>query len=168
MPEFVSDKKLFLNADKSAVVDEDSPDAAFVLVGEGGTVSHEDAERYGLTAPSNARAATRTAAEHEAAAADEQRHDGSPGASVGIDDDEAKRIRAGESMTQIEADRQAALDATAGAESGKSAPTNAQASSAPSTNDDAADDDDSAENGGQRKGGRAAQNKAVKGPPEDK
>jgi len=52
MPEFVSDRKLFLNADKSAVVDEDSPDAAFVLVGEGGTVSHEDAERYGLTAPS--------------------------------------------------------------------------------------------------------------------
>jgi hypothetical protein len=41
-------KMLFLNADKSKVVEE-GPDAAWVLVGPDGEVSDEDAERYGLT-----------------------------------------------------------------------------------------------------------------------
>lgn len=51
MPAFQSDKEMCLNADKSAVVDCDSPEARFVLVGVGGTVSAEDAERLGLSAP---------------------------------------------------------------------------------------------------------------------
>lgn len=48
---FISDKRLYLNVDKSKVVAEDSPDAAFLLVGEGGEVSDEDAKTYGLKAP---------------------------------------------------------------------------------------------------------------------
>lgn len=48
---FRSDKRLYVNADKSKVVEEDSPEAAFLLVGEGGTVSDEDAKKYGLKAP---------------------------------------------------------------------------------------------------------------------
>jgi hypothetical protein len=51
---FKSDKRMFLNADKSAVVDADSPDAAFLFVAEGQTVSDEDAEKYGLEAPAEA------------------------------------------------------------------------------------------------------------------
>ena len=41
-------KALYVNADKSRLVPEDSPEAAFVLVGENGTVSDEDAKKYGL------------------------------------------------------------------------------------------------------------------------
>lgn len=40
--------RIFVNADKSKVVDEGSPEAAFLLVGEGGEVSDEDIEKYGL------------------------------------------------------------------------------------------------------------------------
>jgi len=40
-------KTLFLNADKSAVVEE-GPDAAWVLVGPDGEVSDEDCARYGI------------------------------------------------------------------------------------------------------------------------
>lgn len=47
MGNFVSDKRLYLNADRSKVVEE-GPDAAYLLVGEGGMVSAEDAEKYGL------------------------------------------------------------------------------------------------------------------------
>jgi hypothetical protein len=43
-----SGKIIFLNADKSKVVEE-GPDAAWILVGVDGEVSDEDAERYGLT-----------------------------------------------------------------------------------------------------------------------
>jgi hypothetical protein len=45
---FRSDKRLYVNADKSKVVDEDSPEAAYLLVGAGGSVSDEDAKKYGL------------------------------------------------------------------------------------------------------------------------
>lgn len=41
-------KALYVNADKSKLVAEDSPEAAFVLAGENGTVSDEDAKKYGL------------------------------------------------------------------------------------------------------------------------
>lgn len=54
MPQFTSDRRIYLNTDKSAVVDEDSPDAAFLLVAEGGVVSEEDAKKYGLKAPAKA------------------------------------------------------------------------------------------------------------------
>jgi hypothetical protein len=48
---FRSDKRLYVNADKSKVVEEDSPDAAYLLVGKGGTVSDDDAKKYNLSAP---------------------------------------------------------------------------------------------------------------------
>jgi hypothetical protein len=41
-------KPLYLNADKSAVVEE-GPDAAFLLVGAEGELTDEEAARYGLT-----------------------------------------------------------------------------------------------------------------------
>lgn len=49
MPNKVSDKTLYLNADRTKVVDEGSEDAAFLLVREGGVLSAEDAERYGIS-----------------------------------------------------------------------------------------------------------------------
>jgi hypothetical protein len=48
---FKSDRRLFHTADKSRVVEADSPDAAYLFVSEGQTVSDEDAERFGLEAP---------------------------------------------------------------------------------------------------------------------
>jgi hypothetical protein len=48
---FQSDKRLYVNADKSKVVEEDSPEAAYLLVGQGGTVTDEDAKKYNLKAP---------------------------------------------------------------------------------------------------------------------
>lgn len=60
MPEFVTDRRLMLTADKSRVVEADDPEAAFVLAGEGGTVSHADAERYNLKPPKSATPAADT------------------------------------------------------------------------------------------------------------
>lgn len=48
MPQFVSDKTYFLNADKSKVVAEDDPDASFLLVREGAAIDQAEADRYGL------------------------------------------------------------------------------------------------------------------------
>lgn len=47
---YKSDKRLYLNADRSEIVEEGSPEATFLLVSEGGTVSTEDAKKYGLSA----------------------------------------------------------------------------------------------------------------------
>lgn len=43
-------KRLFLNADQTKVVMEDSPEASFVLIGPSGSIPVEDAVRYGLMA----------------------------------------------------------------------------------------------------------------------
>lgn len=51
MSGFRSDKRLYVNADKSQVVEEDSPEAAYLLVGKGGQVTEEDAKKYNLKAP---------------------------------------------------------------------------------------------------------------------
>lgn len=48
---FKSDKRLYQTADRSRLVEESDPDAAFLFVAEGQTVGDEDAERYGLEAP---------------------------------------------------------------------------------------------------------------------
>jgi hypothetical protein len=48
---FSSDKRLYLTEDKSEVVEEGNPSARFLFVAEGGQVSDEDADRYGLKAP---------------------------------------------------------------------------------------------------------------------
>lgn len=45
---FTSDRALYLNADKSEVVEAGSPDAAFLLVGAGSEIPDEEAARYGL------------------------------------------------------------------------------------------------------------------------
>lgn len=44
-----SDKRLYVNADRSKVVDEGSAEAAYLLVTEGGELPDEDAKRYDLT-----------------------------------------------------------------------------------------------------------------------
>lgn len=46
---YVSDKRLYRTLD-DRVVSEGDPDAAFLLVGEGGMLSDEDARKYGLSA----------------------------------------------------------------------------------------------------------------------
>lgn len=43
-----ADQRYYLNADKSRVVDGDSPEAAHLLAAEGDDISTEDAKRYGL------------------------------------------------------------------------------------------------------------------------
>lgn len=44
----VSKERLYVNADKSKVVPEDSPEAAFLLVGQGGELTNEQVKQYGL------------------------------------------------------------------------------------------------------------------------
>lgn len=39
---------IYLNADKTAIVEEGSPNAAFLLVGSGGQLTDEEAAKYGL------------------------------------------------------------------------------------------------------------------------
>lgn len=48
MATYKSDKRLYVNADRSKVVSEDSPEAAYLLVSEGGEIPEEEAKRYGL------------------------------------------------------------------------------------------------------------------------
>lgn len=48
---FKSDKRLYHTADKSRLVEESDPEAAFLFVASGQTVSDEDAKKYGLEAP---------------------------------------------------------------------------------------------------------------------
>jgi hypothetical protein len=45
---YTSKHRLFLTADRSRVVRADDPEAAYLFVGAGGSVSDEDAQRYGL------------------------------------------------------------------------------------------------------------------------
>ncbi len=45
---YVSEKRLYLADDGKTVVEEGDPRAATLLVGVGGTLSDEDAKRYGL------------------------------------------------------------------------------------------------------------------------
>lgn len=56
MPAFQSNRRLYLTADKSRVVEEGDPQARSLLVRAGGNVSAELAERYGLSAPKTTRA----------------------------------------------------------------------------------------------------------------
>lgn len=53
---FKTDKRLWLNADKSRIVEDGDPDAAFLAYGPGQMVSDEDIERYGLEAPAEVEA----------------------------------------------------------------------------------------------------------------
>lgn len=43
-----ADKRYYLNADRSRVVDADSPDAAYLLAAEGDDITNEDVKRYGI------------------------------------------------------------------------------------------------------------------------
>lgn len=45
---YISNERLWLTADRARVVKEGDPEAAFLLVGKGGTVSDGDAKRYNL------------------------------------------------------------------------------------------------------------------------
>lgn len=45
---YISDRRLYLNADKSRVVEEGDPDASFLLVGEGGQLPDDEALQWGL------------------------------------------------------------------------------------------------------------------------
>lgn len=44
-----ADRAYYVNADRSALADEGSEDAAFLLAAKGGEVSAKDAERFGIT-----------------------------------------------------------------------------------------------------------------------
>jgi len=46
MPNYVSPERLYRNADGTKIVPEDSPEAAALLVGEGGTLTEEEAAPY--------------------------------------------------------------------------------------------------------------------------
>lgn len=48
MANLIADKTYYLNADKTAIVEEGSPDAAWLLVAEGGEIAQEEADKYGL------------------------------------------------------------------------------------------------------------------------
>lgn len=48
---YTSEKRLYVTADRSRVVDEDDPEAAYLLVGEGGELDDAEAKKYGLKAP---------------------------------------------------------------------------------------------------------------------
>lgn len=43
-----ADKRYYLNADRSRVVEEGDPEAAYLLAAEGAEISNEDVARYGL------------------------------------------------------------------------------------------------------------------------
>lgn len=45
---WTADQRYYVNADKTTVVEEDAPDAAFLLVGEGGEIREDEARRLGL------------------------------------------------------------------------------------------------------------------------
>lgn len=44
-----ADRNYYVNSDRSALADEGSEDAAFLLANKGGEVSAEDAEKFGIT-----------------------------------------------------------------------------------------------------------------------
>lgn len=43
-----ADKRYYVTADRSRIVEEDDPEAAILLAPEGGDISNEDAKRYQL------------------------------------------------------------------------------------------------------------------------
>lgn len=45
---YTASKRIYVNSDRSKVVEANSAEAAFLLVGEGGELSDEDAAKYGL------------------------------------------------------------------------------------------------------------------------
>jgi hypothetical protein len=50
-PMWISDRRLFLTADKERVVEDGDPEACFLLVGQGCELPMAEAERYGLVKP---------------------------------------------------------------------------------------------------------------------
>ena len=44
----IADHRIYLNRERTAVVDEADPEASFLLAAEGAAITVEDAERYGL------------------------------------------------------------------------------------------------------------------------
>ena len=50
----IADHRIYLNRERTAIVDEDDPEASFLLAAEGNPVSAEDAEKYGLKPQSKA------------------------------------------------------------------------------------------------------------------
>lgn len=74
--QLVADRRLWLTADRSQVVEEGHPDARFIFCGPGRRISVENATRYGLVAvPPKARAKPmdkmRSMAENKAAESEE-------------------------------------------------------------------------------------------------
>lgn len=48
MPMWTSDRRIYVDATRTRVVPEDSPEAAYLLVGVGGQIPEDEARRYGL------------------------------------------------------------------------------------------------------------------------
>jgi hypothetical protein len=51
---YKAEKRLYVNADRSKVVEEDSGEAVFLLAAEGAELTDEEVKRYGLGAPKRA------------------------------------------------------------------------------------------------------------------
>jgi hypothetical protein len=65
-PMFISDRRLFLTADKERVVEDGDVAARFLLVGQGGELPMAEAERYGLVKPKSEEKATKGPTEDKA------------------------------------------------------------------------------------------------------
>lgn len=46
---FISDRRIFVTADRTRIVDESDPEATFLLVAKGGSLDDATAAQYGLT-----------------------------------------------------------------------------------------------------------------------
>jgi hypothetical protein len=65
-PMWISDRRLFLTADKGRVVEDGDVEARFLLVGQGGELPMAQAERYGLLKPKAEEKATEAPTEDKA------------------------------------------------------------------------------------------------------
>lgn len=63
---WISDRRLFLTADKGRVVEDGDVEARFLLVGQGGELPMAQAERYGLLKPKAEEKATEAPTEDKA------------------------------------------------------------------------------------------------------
>ncbi len=63
---YTSDKRLYVNADRSKIVSEDSPDAAYLLVAEGGELPDDEAAKYKLGQQEKSAKAEHAPAENKA------------------------------------------------------------------------------------------------------
>lgn len=149
-----ADKRYYLNADRSRVVEEGDPDAAYLLAAEGTDISNEDVERYGLgdKKPKAPEAQVVHSVAADAAPADVQ----PDAAVVAMGHEEYMQRHAAQQRVMSDPERQAELAALPDDEA-RRAFADRVAQEAEAQVDAAAEDDE-----------EAAEAKAVSGPPANK